>query len=144
MCVEYIATAENRWQWLVRSWRRGRVHHTPFKMLDGSGPVSQTPVTASIEAHQGISYQTSYSNGLSTIGWVGAGAAGKRQAHPCPRRGGNILLKTGSGLHWGGFRPSSMAHLVSLHPWYWRGCSSSSRTCVLGKMRLAAGAKPFL
>lgn len=50
----------------------------PWMKLDGGGPVSQAPVTASVEAHQGISYQTSYSNGLSTIGWVGAGAAGKR------------------------------------------------------------------
>lgn len=37
-----------------------------------------------------------------------------------------------------------MVHLVSFHPWYWRGCSSSARTCVLEKMRLATAAKPFL
>lgn len=46
--------------------------------LDGGGPVSQARFTASVEAHQGISYQSSYRNGLSTIGWVRAGAAGNR------------------------------------------------------------------
>lgn len=66
---------------------------------EGSGPRSQAPVTISVEMHQDISYQSSYSNGFSTREVGLAGRGNGRSFFMCPQGEAIFPSKSGTGVH---------------------------------------------